>query len=87
MCPGAGFRKLSGAMDDPRCGMSLNRHMKVFISHGCYVLVTPSFSSGRLVQLMKLTPQQKENLTTEDTLVVTLLSANPGSGLVHEQQL
>ena len=56
------FHKLVGAMDDLRYGMSLNEHMKVFICHGYFDLVTPYFSSGRIVNLMKLTPQQRENL-------------------------
>ena len=60
------FRKMAGAMDDLRYGMSLNAHMKVFITHGHFDLVTPYFSSQRLTQLMKLTPEQKENLVTQN---------------------
>ena len=58
------YRALVGAMDDLRYGMSLNSHMKVFISHGLFDLVTPYFSSQRLIHLMKLTPAQKQNLVT-----------------------
>jgi carboxypeptidase C (cathepsin A) len=57
------FRKMSGAMDDLRYGMSLNEHMKVFVTHGYYDLVTPYFGSERLTKLMKLTPEQRKNLT------------------------
>lgn len=57
------FRKLVGAMDDLRYGMSLNADMKVFISHGYFDLVTPYFSSRRLVDLMKLAPEQKGNIS------------------------
>jgi len=54
------FEKTQGAMDDLRYGMSLNEHMKVFVCHGYYDLVTPYFHSERLVGLMKLTEEQKE---------------------------
>jgi len=57
------FRKLTGAMDDLRYGMSLNEHMKVFVTHGYFDLGTPYFGSERLIQLMKLTPEQRKNLT------------------------
>ena len=60
------FRRIVGAMDDMRYGMSLNEHTKVFISHGYFDLVTPYFSSGRLTQLMRLTPEQRQNLTCEN---------------------
>ncbi len=54
-----------GAVDDLRYGMSLNPEMKVCISHGIYDLVTPSFSTDRLVSLMKLTDKQKERLSVK----------------------
>jgi carboxypeptidase C (cathepsin A) len=60
---GRAFRKAIGAMDDLRYGMSLNEHMKVMITHGHFDLITPYFSSRRLIQLMKLTEAQQENLT------------------------
>jgi len=43
----------------------LNPYMKVFITHGLYDMVTPYFSSDRLVDHMKLTSAQKQNLTVE----------------------
>ncbi len=43
-----------GATDDLRYGLSLNPHMKVFITHGLYDLVTPYFASNRIANLMKL---------------------------------
>ncbi len=58
------FKKLAGAMDDMRYGMSLNEHMKVFVAHGFFDLVTPYYASQRLVDLMKLTPDQRGNLVT-----------------------
>ena len=54
-----------GAVDDLRYGMSLNPDMKVCISHGWFDLVTPYFSTDRLAALMKLTPDQKEQLTVK----------------------
>ncbi len=45
-----------GATDDFRYGMSLNPHMKAFITHGRYDLVTPYYSSDRLRNLMRLDP-------------------------------
>jgi len=56
------FRGSTGAMDDLRYGMSLNEHMKVMITHGRYDLITPYFSSKRLIELMKLTEAQRENM-------------------------
>ena len=58
------FRRLAGAMDDLRYGMSLNEHMKVNITHGYFDLITPYFSSRRLVDLMKLTDAQRANIST-----------------------
>uniref|UniRef100_A0A7S1BL93 Carboxypeptidase n=1 Tax=Corethron hystrix TaxID=216773 RepID=A0A7S1BL93_9STRA len=58
------FDKTQGAMDDLRYGMSLNEHMKVFVCHGVYDLVTPYFHSERLVGLMKLTEEQRERSMT-----------------------
>ena len=54
-----------GATDDLRYAMSLNPYMKVFITHGLYDMVTPYFSSDRLVDHMKLTDAQRQNLTVE----------------------
>ena len=45
--------------------MSLNPHMKAFVTHGRYDLVTPYFSSDRLRNLMRLDPQMTERLTVQ----------------------
>jgi carboxypeptidase C (cathepsin A) len=52
----------AGATDDLRFAMSMNPDMKVLIAHGYYDMVTPYFSSERLVEQMKLLPQQREKL-------------------------
>ncbi|MEN9223555.1 MAG: hypothetical protein Q6M04_14065 [Thermostichus sp. BF3_bins_97] len=52
-----------GAMDELRTSMALNPHMRVNIHHGFYDLVTPYFASNHLVDLMKLDPRLKANLT------------------------
>jgi carboxypeptidase C (cathepsin A) len=53
----------TGATDDFRYGMSLNPHMKAFITHGRYDLVTPYYASDRLRNLMRLDPDVAERLT------------------------
>lgn len=57
------FAPPPGATDEFRYGMSLNPHMKAFVTHGRYDLVTPYFSSDRLRNLMRLDPQMTERLT------------------------
>jgi carboxypeptidase C (cathepsin A) len=52
-----------GATDDFRYGMSLNPHMKAFITHGRYDLVTPYYASDRLRNLMRLDPTAADRLT------------------------
>jgi carboxypeptidase C (cathepsin A) len=52
-----------GATDDFRYGMSLNPHMKAFITHGRYDLVTPYHGSDRLRNLMRLEPEMAGRLT------------------------
>jgi carboxypeptidase C (cathepsin A) len=52
-----------GATDDFRYGMSLNPHMKAFITHGRYDLVTPYYASNRLRNLMRLDPQTADRVT------------------------
>src|SRR3954470_12104385 len=52
-----------GATDDFRYGMSLNPHMKAFITHGRYDLVTPFYTSDRLRNLMRLDPAMAGRLT------------------------
>ena len=59
------FELQVGATDDLRYAMALNPYMKVFITHGLYDMVTPYFSSDRLVDHMKLTDAQRQNLTVE----------------------
>lgn len=57
---------LAGAMgstDDFRYGMSLNPHMKAFITHGRHDLVTPYYSSDRLRNLMRLDDSMADRLT------------------------
>jgi carboxypeptidase C (cathepsin A) len=52
-----------GATDDFRYGMSLNPHMRAFITHGRYDLVTPYYTSDRLRNLMRLDPAIAGRLT------------------------
>ncbi len=52
-----------GATDDFRYGMSLNPHMRAFIVHGRYDLVTPYYATDRLRNLMRLDPQVAARLT------------------------
>jgi carboxypeptidase C (cathepsin A) len=52
-----------GATDDFRYGMSLNPHMKAFITHGRYDLVTPYYASDRLRNLMRLDSEMASRLT------------------------
>jgi carboxypeptidase C (cathepsin A) len=54
-----------GATDDFRYGMALNPHMKAFITHGRYDLVTPFYSTDRLVNLMRLDLETASRLTVE----------------------
>jgi carboxypeptidase C (cathepsin A) len=56
------FTGPAGATDDLRFAMSMSPDMKVVITHGYYDMVTPYFSSERLVEQMKLLPQQREKL-------------------------
>ena len=57
------FASPPGATDDFRYGMALNPHMKAFITHGQYDLVTPYYTSDRLRNLMRLDPQVADRLT------------------------
>jgi carboxypeptidase C (cathepsin A) len=52
----------AGATDDLRFAMSMNPGMKVLIAHGYYDMVTPYFSSERLIEQMKLLSEQRANL-------------------------
>jgi carboxypeptidase C (cathepsin A) len=53
----------AGATDDFRYGMALNPHMKAFITHGRFDLVTPYYASDRLRNLMRLDPAMADRLT------------------------
>ena len=57
------FAPPPGATDDFRYGMALNPHMKAFITHGQYDLVTPYFASDRLRNLMRLDPEMAGRVT------------------------
>lgn len=52
-----------GATDDFRHGMAMNPHMKAFITHGHYDLMTPYYATERLRNLMRLDPSVAERLT------------------------
>lgn len=54
-----------GATDDFRYGMSLNPHMRAFIAHGRYDLVTPYFATDRLRSLMRLESDAAGRLTVQ----------------------
>lgn len=51
-----------GATDDLRYGLSLNPHLRVLIVHGRHDLVTPSHTSVRLRDLMRLDPATGERV-------------------------
>jgi carboxypeptidase C (cathepsin A) len=59
------FLAAPGATDDFRYGMSLNPHVKAFLTHGRYDLVTPYFASDRLRNLMRLDPHMADRLTVQ----------------------
>ena len=61
--PAHGLSPVAGATDDLRYAMSMNPDMKVLIAHGCYDMVTPYFTSERLVRQLRLLPQQREQLS------------------------
>jgi len=54
-----------GATDDFRYGMALNPHMKAFVTHGRFDLVTPYYSSDRLRNLMRLDPTTAGRVTVK----------------------
>lgn len=54
-----------GASDDFRYGMALNPHMRAFITHGRFDLVTPYFGSDRLVDMMRLDAGVADRITVE----------------------
>ena len=54
-----------GATDDLRYGMALNPHMKVFLTHGLYDMVTPYFASERIRNLLRLDEATAASLTVQ----------------------
>ena len=54
-----------GATDDLRYGMALNPHMRVFLTHGLYDMVTPYFASERIRNLLRLDDQTARALTVQ----------------------
>jgi len=60
------FSRQIGATDELRYGMALNPHMQVFITHGLFDMVTPYYSSTRLVKQMRLLPEQRRHLTIKN---------------------
>ena len=53
----------AGATDDFRYGMALNPHLRAFITHGQFDLVTPYYASDRLRNLMRLDPSVSGRIT------------------------
>jgi len=53
----------AGATDDFRYGMALNPHLRAFLAHGQFDLVTPYYASDRLRNLMRLDPAVADRLT------------------------
>ncbi|HQO66317.1 MAG TPA: hypothetical protein PLI66_06245, partial [Spirochaetales bacterium] len=53
----------TGSTDELRYGMSINPHMKVYLTHGVYDLVTPYFAAERIKRLMKLDDERERMLT------------------------
>lgn len=56
-------QQTQGAADDLRFGLAMNPHMKAFITHGRYDLMTPYYTSDRMRNLMRLDPSVAERLT------------------------
>ena len=59
------FQPPDGATDSFRYGMALNPHMKAFICHGRYDMVTPYYTTDRLRNLMRLDPETAGRLTVQ----------------------
>ncbi len=53
----------TGSTDELRYGMCINPHMKVYLTHGLYDLVTPYFAAERIKRLMKLDDDRERMLT------------------------
>ncbi len=59
------FESSDGATDTFRYGMALNPHMRAFITHGLFDMVTPYYASDRLRNLMRLDPETAGRLTVQ----------------------
>jgi carboxypeptidase C (cathepsin A) len=59
------FQPPDGATDSFRFGMALNPHMKAFICHGRFDMVTPYYATDRLRNLMRLDPETAARLTVQ----------------------
>jgi carboxypeptidase C (cathepsin A) len=59
------FEPPEGATDSFRYGMALNPHMRAFITHGRFDMVTPYYATDRLRNLMKLDPATAGRLTVQ----------------------
>lgn len=57
------IQQTQGAVDDFRYGLAMNPHLKAFITHGWYDLITPYYMSNRLRNLMRLDPSVAGRLT------------------------
>jgi len=59
------FQGTQGAVDDFRYGLAMNPHMKAFITHGWYDLMTPYYKSDRFRNLMRLDPSVADRVTVQ----------------------
>ncbi len=59
------FQPPDGATDSFRYGMALNPHMRAFICHGRFDMVTPYYATDRLRNLMRLDPETAGRLTVQ----------------------
>jgi carboxypeptidase C (cathepsin A) len=59
------FQATQGAVDDFRYGLAMNPHMKAFITHGWYDLMTPYYKSDRFRNLMRLDPSVADRVTVQ----------------------
>jgi carboxypeptidase C (cathepsin A) len=59
------FQPPDGATDSFRYGMALNPHMRAFITHGKFDMVTPYFASDRFRNLMRLDADTAARLTVQ----------------------
>jgi carboxypeptidase C (cathepsin A) len=57
------FDMTASATDDLRYALALNPSMNVFLTHGLFDLVTPYFTSNRLLDLMKLDDAARARVT------------------------